>query len=309
MSEKYIRTNKNSFNIIKSSINYGKFTSMEDAKFVRDELVKNNWDLNSIDEIYEVNGYYLVFKVIDDKIHLITKFTKKPSQKTIDKLYKKHLRNPNNSKYGLNIMKFFDTFIIKKRIAGDDYIFGCYDRLEDAEFVRNFLMDNQWNVAEFSQIEYDEETGMYRVCEVIDDRVYILDSFKDKSDIDLDRCHEEFLSKITKHKLGFASYPHLDELAASLHDLEEKFNIKPKDDVWNFKDTENPLNDIIFTLTPFQKSVYDAVDNSTFDEIKKSLIRFKSKNFDEKVRKNLDDLISLGLICKNENYYMHKNQK
>ena len=306
MSEKYIRTNKNSFSIIKNSRNYGKFTSLQDAKFIRDELVKNNWDLNAVDEIYKVEEDYLIFKVIDDKIHLLGKYAKKPSQDTIDKLFKKHLRNPNNSKYGLNIMKFFDTFIIKKRIAGDEYIFGYYDRLEDGEFVRNFLMDNQWNISEFSQIEYDDTAATYKVCEIIDDKVYILDSFKNMEDIDLKKCHEEFLSKITKHKLGLASYPHLGELTDSIPYLEEKFNTKAKDDVWEFKDTKNPLNDIIFTLTPFQKSVYDAVDDSTIDEIKKSLIRFKSRNFDEKIIRNLDDLINMGLITKNEKYYTKK---
>ena len=56
-------------------------------------------------------------------------------------------------------------------------------------------------------------------------------------------------------------------------------------------------------MTPFQKSVYDAVNHSTFDEIKKSLIRYKSGNFDEKIRKNLDELADSGMIVKNGQYY------
>ena len=43
----------------------------------------------------------------------------------------------------------------------------------------------------------------------------------------------------------------------------------------NFENAaENPLDEIIFTLTPFQQSVYDAIDGETsFDDIKRKLIR------------------------------------
>ena len=309
MSHKYIRENKNSFAIVKSSRNYGKFKNIDEALFIRDLLIQNDWQIGELDDVYEFNNDYLIVKAIDEKLHILARYSKKPSQKAVDELYKRHLRNPNNSKYGLNITRIFDTFIIKKQIAGDDYIFGYYDKMEDAEFVRNFLLDNHWNVNEFSQIEYDEETKLFWVIEVIDDKAYVLGSFKTKQAIDLDKCHQEFLRKISKHKFGLASHPHLDELTDKLSQLEDKFNIKASDTVWSFNNVQDPLNDIIFNLTPFQKSVYDAVDNSTFDDIKKSLVRFKSKNFDEKIRKNIDELIKLDLITMNGNYYIHKNQK
>lgn len=130
MSHKYIRENKNSYVIVKSSKNYGKFDNIDDAIFIRDELVSNDWNLNEIDEIYELNDNYIVVKVIENRIHILARYKTPPSRQAIDALYKKRLRNPNNSRYGLNISRVFDTFIIKKRIAGDDYIFGYYDRLE-----------------------------------------------------------------------------------------------------------------------------------------------------------------------------------
>ena len=297
MSQKYIRKNKNSFNIVKSSKTYGKFDSLDDAVLIRDELIKNNWDMDSVDEMYKIDGKYLVFKVIEGKIHLILKSDEKPSKESVDELVKKKIRNPNNSKYGLNILKLFDTFIIKKQIAGDEYVFGYYDKLEDAQFVRNFLMDNNWNVNAFSQIEFDEDTDTYKVIEVIDDKAYVLKTFK--GEIDLEEVHSEFLTKITKHKLGLAQYPHLDELKNQVPDLEERFNVNASDDMWSFKDTSNPLEDVIF----FQQSVYDAVDNSSFEDIKKSLIRYKSGNFDSKIKKNLDELIERGLIFENKGVY------
>ena len=304
MSEKYIRKNKNSFAIVKDSKSYGRFDSIDEAKLIRDELIKNNWNIYSIDETYAFEDEYLIIKSVDGKLQSLGRFKEQPSQEMVEKLYKKRLRNPNNSRYGLNIFKVFDTFVIKKQIAGDDYVFGYYDRLEDAEFVRNHLLENSWDVNSFSQIQFDDETDSYRVVEIIDDRVYVLDIFTNKSDIDIVRCHEEFLSKITKHKLGLAQHSHLDELTGKIDELEERFDVKAHDDIWDFNNKKEPL-DVIFGMTPFQKSVYDAIDDSTFEEIKKSLMRFKSGNFDEKIQKNLDELIELGLISKNKDTYKH----
>lgn len=309
MNRKYIRQNKNSFAIVRANRTYAKLDDLDDALFLRDLLVENDWNLDSVNEIYEYDGQYIVLAVIDEKIHVLAKSKAKPSRKTIDQLIKRKMRNPNNSRYGLNITRVFDTFIIKKRIAGDDYIFGFYDRLEDAEFARNHLMDNMWDVSSFSQIQYDEDSNDYKVTEVIDDRVYVLGSFESRDDIDIDKIHEEFLNRITKHRLGLANHPHLDELADKIPELEKKFNTNAQDAMWDLKNTQDPLNDIIFSLTPFQKSVYDAVDNSTVEEIEKSLARFRSGNFTLKIQKNLDELIKKGLICKNQNHYIRQKPK
>lgn len=303
---KYIRENRNSYTIVKASKTYAKITNLDDAIFIRDFLVENDWDLNKTPQIIGHDENYLVLTVYEDKIYLLAKYKQKPSQDTVSRLVKKHKRNPNNSKYGLNILKVFDTFIIKKRIAGDDYIFGYYDSLEDAEFVRNFLMDHMWNVNEFETVNYCEDSGDYKVVKVIDDNVYVLDSFYSKN-IDLKKCYEEFLAKISKHKYGLVSYPHLDLLKDKIVQLEGELNVKVKDDYWDFGNVTGKaqaLDEIIFTLTPFQKSIYDAiVDSSTFEDIKKAMIRYKSKNFDEKIDKNLGELIEMNLVVKDGNYY------
>ena len=304
MSHKYIRENKNSYVIVKSSRNYGKFDTIDDAVFIRDELESNNWNLDEIDEIYNLNDNYLVVKVIEDRVHILARCRTPPSSQTIEDLYKKRLRNPNNSKYGLNITRVFDTFVIKKRIAGDDYIFGYYDKLEDAEFVRNFLMDNDWDVTRFKEIEYDE-SEKYVAVDVIDDMVYVLES--SQSEINIDNARQDFLNRISKHKLGLANHDYLGELTDKLSELEEKYGLKVQDDNWSLKDTTNPLDDIIFKLTPFQQSVFDAVNHSTFDEIKQKLIRYKSKNFDKKIERNIDELMELGLVEKQGEFFEKRN--
>jgi hypothetical protein len=309
MKRKYIRQNKNSFSIVRANRTYAQLQDLDIALFLRDLLVENDWNLDSINETYEYECQYLILAIIDDRIHVLAKSKEKPSQSQISSLTKRKMRNPNNSRYGLNITRVFDTFIIKKQIAGDDYVFGYYDTLEDAEFARNYLMDNLWDINSFSQIQYDEDSKNYRVTEVIDDKVYVLGSFESKNDIDLDKIHAEFLNRITKHKLGLAEHQYLDELTDRIPELEEKFNTIAQDGMWEFKNTQDPLNDIIFNLTPFQKSVYDAVDDSTVEDIEKALIRFRSGNFTQKIQKNLDELIEKGLICKNQNHYIKQKPK
>ena len=307
MSEKYIRKNKKSCSIVKGSHTFARTNSLEDAMIIRDLLVDIDWNLEEVPQSIKIDEEYWILTVYEEKVYLLAKYRQKPDEDTIEKLVKKHQRNPNNSRYGLNISRIMDTYIITKQIAGEGHVFGMYDSLKDAEFVRNFLMDHQWNVNEFGEIEYDEETKTYRAVLVIDDCVYVLDSFDD-SDIDLEKTYEEFLAKISKHKYGLANYPHLDRLKNRISELEEELNVKAADDVWIFGEgieEEDALTDIIFTLAPFEKSVYDAIGSrATADEIKRKLIRFKTKNFDEKIGRNLDVLIEKGLIKKVGEYYI-----
>ena len=302
MGEKYIRQNKSSFNIVKSSKIYAKITLLEDAIFIMDLLIENNWNLDEIPKTIKKDDNYLILAIVDEKIHVLAKYKTEPDEEQIIKLTKKFIRNPNNSKYGLNIAKLFDTYVIKKQIAGDDYIFGYYDNLCDAQFVRNFLLDNEWNINKFKEIEFDEETNSYKVICVVDDCVYVIDEKASKDQIDLEKSYENFLAKVSKHKYGLSNYPHLDLLKDKIPYLESEFQVKARDDKWqlnNLDDDTSPLTEIIFTLTPFQQSVYDAISkDTTIEEIEKSLIRYKSKNFTQKILKNTDELIELDLIEK-----------
>ena len=310
MSEKYIRENINSCNIVKNSKTFAKIPRLDDAIFIRDLLIENDWNLDEIPETIRFNDNYLVLAIIDDKIHLIAKYKSEPSKETIKKLTKRYRRNPNNSAYGLNITKVFDTFVIKKQIAGDDYIFGYYDNLEDAQFVRNFLLDHNWNVSEFSTVNYCDESLTYKVVKVIDDRVYVLASSR-INNFDLDKAYRDFLAKISKHKYGLANYPHLEPLTDSIEELENEFGVKAADRYWSFsnvKDDKSALNEIIFSLNPFEQSVYDAIGEETsFEEIKRALIRYKSKNFDDKIARQLEGLIEKGLVEKVGECYKKTN--
>ena len=308
MSEKYIRKGKNSYALVKDSRVFGNFASLEDAIFVRDILVDNNFDIDNFTlEMYLSLDSYVAVSKIDEKLHILGKFKDKPNDKLVEKLIRKRKRNPNNSKYGLNIIRVFDLFMVKKQIAGDEYIFAVSDTLEEVVFVRNFLLDNKWNVGAFLEIEYDDEAENYKIVEVIDDRAYVLDSFKTEKEaqMNLENSKKEFLNRIYRHKHGLANHPHLDSLTGELDNLQVRFDVEVGDDVWNFGDVSDPLSEIIFNMTPWQKIVYDAIDGEvTIDDLCRKLSRYRSKNFPKKIEKNLDELVDLKMVEKlDSNYY------
>lgn len=311
MGEKYLRENRNSFNIVKNSKIYAKITDLDDALFIRELLIQNDWDLNRIPQIIKKDDNYLVLAIIDDKLHLLGKYKTQPNTLAIINLIKRYKRNPNNSEYGLNITRVFDTLVIKKQIAGDSYIFGYYDNFEDARFVRNFLLDHNWDVNAFREIEFDDETHSYRVVSVIDDYVYVMGNFNFKSQINLEKVYAEFLAKISKHKYGLANYPSLGLLIDRIPELEDRFRVKTKDENWSFEnidENKSILNQVIFNLTPFQQAVLNSITSDTsFDEIKRALIRYNSKNFENKILKNIDELIELNLVEKTGYGYSKTN--
>ena len=123
--------------------------------------------------------------------------------------------------------------------------------------------------------------------------------------------YAEFLAKISKHKYGLASYPSLDLLKDRIPELEDRFQVKTKDENWSFEnidENKSILNQVIFNLTPFQQAVLNSITSDTsFDEIKRSLIRYNSKNFENKILKNIDELIELDLVEKTDGNYSKTN--
>ena len=89
MGEKYIRQNKSSFNIVKSSKIYAKITLLEDAIFIRDLLVENNWNLDEIPKTIKKDDNYLILAIVDEKIHVLAKYKTEPDEDQIIKLTQK----------------------------------------------------------------------------------------------------------------------------------------------------------------------------------------------------------------------------
>ena len=97
MDRKYLRENKNSFNIVKNSKIYAKITAYDDTIFIRDLLIQYQWDLNRVPSVVKNDGEYMVLAVIEDKLHLLAKYKTEPDELAIANLIKKFRRNPKNT--------------------------------------------------------------------------------------------------------------------------------------------------------------------------------------------------------------------
>ena len=134
MSEKYIQKRKNSYGIIRNSRVFASAGTLEDAIFLRDLLSGKDWNLDNFTlEMHLSHDRYVAVAKIDEKLYLLGKFDTKPNDDDLERIIKKIRRNPNNSKYGLNISRVFEIFMVKKQIAGEEHIFGLFDNLEDAK--------------------------------------------------------------------------------------------------------------------------------------------------------------------------------
>ena len=307
MKEKYIRKGKKYYTIVKSGKIFGKYLSEDYAIFARDYLVSNDWDLNNISQfVVLINDFYSVVCVVDEKLCILGSFEESPTKYEIQEVINNYRRNPNNSRYGLNIVNEFGVYIIRKQIFNDVYTFGVYDNLPDATFVRNLLLDNDWSVDKIEGIMFDDVEGNYGIIKVIDDKACVLKRF-DNINSAFDGNHEaynEFVIKIYKNKKRLASYPHLDcfrdiadELYSEIEDDGSILNV-----ISNYEG--NNLSEVLFNLTPWQKLIYDGInDEITFDKLLDNLKGYKSKNFEKKVDKYLNELIDLNLIKKENGVY------
>lgn len=84
---------------------FGYFNSHEEAIKARDELIENNWGLPE-----------------DEDVNLV-----------------------KEGKYGKYISSQYGIYRVSKVIDGKTHYFGQYDDLDDAKYVRDLLIENDWN--------------------------------------------------------------------------------------------------------------------------------------------------------------------
>lgn len=235
----------------------------------------------------------------------------------LEPLYEESEKISDDSKYDSNIYKKYSGFIVVNSIDGKDHIFGYYDNIKHTYFVRDFLIKNDWDLTKFKCIEFDEVCLEYYIIKVIKNRVYVIDGFYTYNEAYLNytKSLKEFVIKIYLHKYGFEKNFYVHELMDVAEDLFLEVDELTNEDSWlidrlpeiyepktieNSEEVDIDLN-LINTLTLWQKKIFDVVNKFddeifSFDELKRHLLKFKSKNFDNKIRKYLGELIDLKLI-------------
>ena len=162
-----IRNASKRFQIVKevngNNKSFGTFKSLEDALFVRDELVSDNWGMDKdkilfnlgIEEvdinIGQVGRKYAVFKWEDSKCTIFGIYR---SYRLAKKVKKKLISDTKNNLDYLDKHREKDTkfiyrvnnyYRISKTIDGELKNFGHYNSLDEAISIRNELIKNNWD--------------------------------------------------------------------------------------------------------------------------------------------------------------------
>lgn len=206
---KYIQKSHNKFVVVRvyNGVyhNFGYFDSFEEALECRENLVATNWgDLNIAHKMrygkyIAYNGImYTVSKTLDNGSLNIFGFfdTLEGAVKQRDWLVENNwsrLEVPDDSKKYIH--KNGDKFLIYKKIDDELEYFGTYSSFEEAKYMRNKLIENDWDIPDESDIEwlsdflcYDGE--FYIIEKEVDENIRIYGVYKNKKQA---ISYEEFL--------------------------------------------------------------------------------------------------------------------
>ncbi|MDO5848510.1 MAG: hypothetical protein Q4P18_03155 [Methanobrevibacter sp.] len=312
---------------------FGFFDAPDIARFVRDILIENDWNVDyfSSHNIFEFNDEFYVFKVVRGYPKLMDVFSNLGDaelanfdDKDILERREKHIYKKNN------------VFVVNKHLDGANF-HAKFDNLDDAVALRDILNDVEWDMDYLEGLNNIIELNNHFWVFFMNDSLmlYVLESFDSLDDAlkNRDSLIEEFEHEIVKkpkhdkniykRRNGFSVVKRIDGVLTTFGTFDTREEaIEARDELmannWNRDEKEetlNPeeLNEIIFCLTPWQKIVFDAINelNSNtfrFEDLKqfeKNFKRFTAPSkVDSKVLQNLDQLIDLGLLVRtDENTY------
>ena len=107
MSSENIYKMNNLYRIIKvknhKQSHYGSFKDYDDAEFIRDLLVKYDWNVELISKLspyFRFKDMWIILHVINGKLYIMDKFkTKNEAQNKYMSSLKHFMRNPHNSEF------------------------------------------------------------------------------------------------------------------------------------------------------------------------------------------------------------------
>ena len=254
--------------------------SVDNIKYLSSFLkIKNMESSLELDDFSFFNSYNLVNQISDIKIN-----DKRVSgdKKTSDN---------NMSKYGSNIYKYGDYFTINKQINRKHINFGKFDSLEDATFVKNILVENDWVLSRIKNKDCIYQNGdCYWIIKSFKNKLHILGKFRSYEDADE---HVNWLTEEFKNNEDFEMY------------------ISSSNDHFDSKN----LDDIIDGLKGWEKLVFNAINEIesnvfSLDDLKRldvfKMYQFEDESIESTIVDNLNKLSDLKLIRILGNNYFKK---
>ena len=195
------------------------------------------------------------------------------------------------SKYGSNIYKYGDYFTINKQINRKHINFGKFDSLEDATFVKNILVENDWVLSRIKNKDCIYQNGdCYWIIKSFKNKLHILGKFRSYEDADE---HVNWLTEEFKNNEDFEIY---------ISSSNDRFDSKNVDAIidglkgWE-KLVFNAINEI-------ESNVFSLDDLKRLDVFK--MYQFEDESIESTIVDNLNKLSDLKLIRILSNNYFKK---
>lgn len=308
----YVYHIRGSYKIIKNNHSYGVFKSEELADSISDELIKIDWNLDKFPDIFEFNNEFYITYIKNNKIYIVSQYSSKDeASSNYDEDVERFVDNPNNSKFGAFIYpNNYKSFSIFKSINGINTNFGSFRSLYDAKFVRNTLMDIDWNIDNLEDIYYNEFSDTYDVVGVYKNKIKILESFD--SIEDAQNNLQDVLDRFEYKKMVFdEDYIQENGNQFAIHDSDSKYfgSFKSFEDACTVRDFLVENN---WDLTNFDYNSIYHINGYYWRFVKfKSYLRIvgKYENFDDAFlnQNNISDY-SLKDLTNPDNQYLEINR-
>lgn len=295
----------------------------------------------------QIHNQYVVVAVFNDKLKLVKFYDEENDafinamddienyKKSLNKTGEKYIV-PNGNQFAIN---YYTTD--KKHIY-----FGSFAEKIDAITVRDILIENDWDLSKIDENMIYEMNNFFWKLHVFEGIIKVVgkyttlycaeNDFKNLSHVTLEDLYDpnNQYSKVNKHitkKWGkfwirkkidgedqfLGPYGSRQE-AIDARDYYESTGWKVDRDhnsIFSQEGEEDIFSDIVSNLSMWQKIIYDTIVRIdkvefTFDDLinHSYLKRYKSgNNFEEKVKKYLNELVKLGLVLDlGENHYLRE---
>ena len=287
----------------------------------------------------EIHNQYVVFGINNDKLIVAGKFDTESealdnAQISLEEYTKSKYRTGEK-----HVVFNGNLFAVHRAVSGKVTYYGSFKELEDAIAVRDLLVSVDWDISAVYENRIYEFNTHYYKFHIFEGMVKIIGKFTSYDDAMLNQNNlsnltyediynpENQYSKVNRYitkrlgefwiKKNFDGRPVIlgpyktrsDAIDARDGYEENGWDIGlDEESIYSAKkDYDDFFDEIVSGMSLWQKIVYDTIvrlDKTyfTWDELVNHsyLKRYKSGNFDEKVKKHLDELVDLGLVSQLE---------
>lgn len=195
---KYTYMKKDRFRIRKQikgkNYSFGSYSSLKEANIAKAIVIYFDWDISNLNEtcnIFKVNDFYTVAVEDKSKIHFLAESNNLNNLKSNkdnlirdfnEKIVKRNKQKAKTSKTNkhTNIHLINGEYSINKSLNGKNTTFGYYKYLEDAEFVKSLLTENNWDMDYFIDNNIFRKDDVFYLIKTIRGKIRVLGLFSSR---------------------------------------------------------------------------------------------------------------------------------